>query len=414
MLKAWTRPRWALYGALAAALWICGRHAGAGYWTWSFWGGSVAALGGALLLGGVRRLANELTIAAAVATGVGLAIIANSRPYEGLFFVMAPAVVVLWVLWRQLRLQPVSEVLRAAVPMLLVLAATGTFMGVYNARITGSATRPPYLEYEKQYNASPVLLGQAVPETPQYRIPVMEQFYARGGTGATKHRANWRAHIRYLRDQRAEILNFYLPWFAGPLLFAFPWLPRAGWVAVAVACVALTAIGASLSLYALQPHYVAPIAAAWGVLLTMSARFLSQLRWQRRRVGKGIVALIGLCLTLSVATEMAAGVYRRLGGSGRWWWQRQAMERQLTRSGKHLILVAYGPSHDPDEEWVHNRADIDAAPVVWARSLGESPDAELRRYFADRSVWQLVVPYDTGHFALTPLPATPTPQPQRQ
>jgi hypothetical protein len=55
--------------------------------------------------------------------------------------------------------------------------------------------------------------------------------------------------------------------------------------------------------------------------------------------------------------------------------------------GKHLLIVRYGLRHDPGDEWVHNDAGIDASPVVWARELDRDDNAELIRYFGDRSVW---------------------------
>jgi hypothetical protein len=192
-----------------------------------------------------------------------------------------------------------------------------------------------------------------------------------------------------------------------------------GWIAIALSCVAATALAASLNLYTPLPHYMAPIAAAWCVLLTLAARFATQLRWRRFRAGRGMVGLIMVGLAVSVLMEFGVSLIRRQ--DGRWYQQRQSIERRLADNGKHLILVEYGPEHIPDYEWVYNHADIDAAAVVWARSLGTSPDAELRRYFAGRTVWQLVVNEDSDpnqsgirrEFALVPFATDSTHQPQR-
>lgn len=60
MLTAWTSQRWALLGALLAmAHPLTGI---AGYWAQSYWGGAVAATGGALLLGGFRRVMRSFSI----------------------------------------------------------------------------------------------------------------------------------------------------------------------------------------------------------------------------------------------------------------------------------------------------------------------------------------------------------------
>jgi len=63
---------------------------------------------------------------------------------------------------------------------------------------------------------------------------------------------------------------------------------------------------------------------------------------------------------------------------------------QLRREpGRQLVLVSYGSHHDPWEELVYNRADIDASGIVWARSLGPEKDNALIRYYLNRTVWLL-------------------------
>jgi len=82
MLLAWLPSRWALLGGVIA--WL--KFAIVSYWVNSYWGGAVAATGGALLLGALARLLRRPRSRDAFLLGLSLAILANSRPYEGVIF----------------------------------------------------------------------------------------------------------------------------------------------------------------------------------------------------------------------------------------------------------------------------------------------------------------------------------------
>ena len=79
MSRAWMPRRWALLGGLLVAL-----HTGIQLiWTQTYWGGNVAFIGGALVLGAYARLRRAPRCRDAVWLALGLAILANSRPFEG-------------------------------------------------------------------------------------------------------------------------------------------------------------------------------------------------------------------------------------------------------------------------------------------------------------------------------------------
>jgi hypothetical protein len=67
-----------------------------------------------------------------------------------------------------------------------------------------------------------------------------------------------------------------------------------------------------------------------------------------------------------------------------------ARQAVIGRLGKHdLVLVRYGSNHPLGEEWVYNRADIDASEIVWAREMTPAEDAPFLAYFRGRKIWLL-------------------------
>jgi hypothetical protein len=58
-------------------------------------------------------------------------------------------------------------------------------------------------------------------------------------------------------------------------------------------------------------------------------------------------------------------------------------------AGKDLVIVTYGPSHEMFEEWVYNGADLEGAPILWARDTGAESNGELIEYYAGRHIWRL-------------------------
>src|SRR5678816_2505224 len=88
MLQGWFPPFWAIIGGFLAVI----RLASFSYWVNSYFGGTVAALGGALVLGVLPRIKRHHRLRDALIMGLGLAILATSRPYESLFFCLPVAI----------------------------------------------------------------------------------------------------------------------------------------------------------------------------------------------------------------------------------------------------------------------------------------------------------------------------------
>ncbi len=156
MLQAWLPPPWALFGAALAVL----RLGILSYWMNTYWCASVAALGGALVLGAWPRLRKHLQVRDALLIGLGLNILANSRPYEGLIFSLPVAAAMLW--WLASKSAPPLKLslLRVVLPLFAVVLCGALATGYYYFRVTGSPFRMTYQVNRATYATAPYFLWQ--------------------------------------------------------------------------------------------------------------------------------------------------------------------------------------------------------------------------------------------------------------
>src|SRR5262249_32666646 len=76
MLQMWLPPSWAFLGGMLSVL----RFGTFSYWDNSYWGGALAATGGALLLGAAPRVMRHVRTRDTLLMGIGVAMLANTRP----------------------------------------------------------------------------------------------------------------------------------------------------------------------------------------------------------------------------------------------------------------------------------------------------------------------------------------------
>jgi len=158
------------------------------------------------------------------------------------------------------------------------------------------------------------------------------------------------------------------------------WIGYAGGGVVLVLTAALFTKGT-------YPHYVAPATLLFYVLLGAGMRGLHRRARSRKRVNLAFAVGAAFALTLPIS----AGAFL-LSDRAPFAVERAGLLADLkAMPGDHLVLVDYGPNHNVHEEWVYNRADIDASRVVWARTIDSDQDRELIDYFSDRVVWVLAV-----------------------
>jgi hypothetical protein len=153
-----------------------------------------------------------------------------------------------------------------------------------------------------------------------------------------------------------------------------------------------------LTIYVGQPHYAAPITAAFYVFTLLILRDLFNHAPGGRPVGRLLVRSVFMISVLLFVVRAAAPIFGLTPHPSwiRTWCSQD--EQNLGRArilkklqntpGKHLVIVRYEPGHDTLlNEWVFNNADIDRSKVIWARDMGHEKNEELLRYFKERQVW---------------------------
>ena len=173
MLKAWVGPTWGLLGSVL----MVSQFGVFSYWSQSYWGGMVAALGGALYFGAIRRLWDQITWQSSLWAGLGIVILANSRPLEGALATLPITIFFLVRIvprreWAHLGFWRIFALPAGAV-LLVGAAATGT----YNRTITGSFRTPPYVLHEKQYQESPQFVFLPLRPKITYSSPWLQYLY---------------------------------------------------------------------------------------------------------------------------------------------------------------------------------------------------------------------------------------------
>jgi hypothetical protein len=410
MLQAWLPPGWALLGGIIAIL----RLGLFSYWIDTYsGGGSIAALGGALVLGGLPRFMKTPRLRYSLLMGVGVVLMAITRPYEGIVLCIPVCIVLArWIFSGSSRPAPAMVLRRAALPLALIVAA-GAWMGYYNYRAFGNPLTPPYAINRATYAMAPYFVWQAARPEPVYRHAIMRSFYYHNELEDYQkiHRPAGFLPETLLKATKAIFFFAGIVLLVPLIMMRRVFLDRR--MRFLVLCVLVLMAGMVVEIFFI-PHYVAAFTAAFYALGLQAMRHLRVWRAGNQPVGMALARLtVILCvvmagmrlyaepLHLQVSTWPSGGWVAEWYGLGPLGTARANVEATLERMpGKQLAIVRYSPAHYPVDEWVYNAPDIDTSKVVWAREMDTAENRELIQYYKGRKVW-LVQP-DAAPAELSP------------
>ena len=364
MLQAWLPAPWALLGGVIAVL----RIGLFSYWINTYsGGGSVAALGGASLLGGLPRFIRTNRMRDSFLMAVGLCVLALSRPYKGLLLCLPVGLVLMRWIFSGPRRPTARLIFRSGALPLALIVAVVAWLGYYNYRAFGNRATLPYSVDRTTYAAAPYWIWQSPRPEPPYRHKSLRDFYV----GVELSYARWLHTVSgFLSETLLAKPLRTLYFFAG---------------------------------FALLP----PLTMVLRVLIDRRIRFLVVCV---AVVVSGVLVetwLIPLPGTLHLALpEWPASAWSdRWFGRDHFGTESARVESGMEQlPGQQLVIVRYSACHNPLDEWVYSAPDIDDSKVVWARGMDRAHNLELLYYSPNRKVW-LVEP-DMLPATVLPYPAT--------
>ncbi|MBV8819849.1 MAG: hypothetical protein JO022_15915, partial [Acidobacteriaceae bacterium] len=262
MLYGFFPPRWALLGGMLAVL----RWGALSYWVNSYWGGTIGALAGALVFGAYARLRKRPSISHSTVLGLGLVLLAYTRPLEG-FMVGASVMAALLWSWRT---RPSAELVRAAVPAFVLIGLGLAVLGMYFQAITGSPFHMPYRVNQELYGW-PLTLPWDHPKLVSYRNPDLAAYYE--WERCTQLRKTWPVEaLKFSTFTLGPLWRFFVgPALTVPLLLGGRWY-RSPKIRLLVICLVISCVvGFVIAAY---PHYVAPAAGCCLAAVVQGLRYL--------------------------------------------------------------------------------------------------------------------------------------------
>ena len=371
---------WSLFGGSLAGLIMV-----ISYWSISYWGGALAAFGGALVLGSaLSLLKGDFGSKSAASLSIGVGVLGLTRPFEG--GVEVAAVSFYFLGWRRDLLKLLF--LRRNKDSLFLFALTGPALGAtvfqlfYNRAVTGSFWILPY--FSDPHDHVPAFLFQTLEPFHAFQLPEFNWYYREFQEGMYRSHKTW---VGFLEKTRYTLFPIFvnLPeiiLFAG--ISAIAWWRKHAVLNWFLAICFMSLLSTLLLSTHGQPHYIAPFFPVIVLFWTRSVRALSNLlppkntRWAPWI----IAATVGAMLIPRVESFFGLFPFKS---------PRNEITQVVMRTGgtKHLILVDYGDHYKTLYGWIYNAADIDSSSVIWARFREKEQNERLLEHYQNRKTWLL-------------------------
>jgi hypothetical protein len=412
MLFTWVPPQWALAVSAMFGVILSGRM----YWTFSYWGGSVAACGGALVLFALGIYRARQTPLAGVLFAIGVLLLFWTRPFEGGVFTLAVMLVFAKDLLRTLRV----GVLAATVSVLAIGVAWTCYD---NLAITGNPFLLPHLLHQRRYDVAPVFWSLPLLPEPAYSHPRLASLYGKDGYEVSVYKEQgprwqslWIGLVATLKKLELSLVLIVLLTLLVPVAWRDPLYRR---MAI-VAGVVLLAVTVETFHF---EHYYAPAWAALALMIAVWAERAWNLRIRNFRVGAALVLLALLTPVIIILPPHVSRLLEKTGmplrgdsqsraaSAGDWSMRRAELIERLSKLDRRQLVIVRYPSPDWNihEEWVYNSANIDQQRVVFAHDLGMKQNRALLDYYPDRTALLLTFDSLSGEDKIEPYPLTPAP-----
>jgi hypothetical protein len=297
MLQGWMPARWAFLGGVLVFL----RFGVYSYWINSYWGGSVPATGAALVMGAFPRILKTLRLREVIPFGLGITILATSRPVEGFIYCIPVVASFLWWYFRHRDMTGKTNVIRVFLALALLCVCVLGLVLFCNWRITRNPLVFPTMIEVREYMISPVFVWERSKTPHAYPNPQFDIFYK--SFLPSEFVPGWAGIKTISRMKVISFWNFFLgPVFSIPFI-TLPWLFLGRKMRLVFAQFGLSIAGL-LAVVWFHPHYAAPLIANVVLLGMQGLRHLRTWRFQKRPIGVLLVRLTVLVSVLIVPVNL--------------------------------------------------------------------------------------------------------------